>query len=87
MVDNHKERTHAAWGFRREGKKSGRLLEIGTGRLDVDGKHAHIFLDRMPIGAFTGYIYLAPRGEGPPAIEPRPQRPGQTDDDEEETEN
>ena len=86
MADNHAVRTHIAYGFRREGKKSGRLIEIGTGRLDEDRNHVHIFLDRLPLGAFTGYVYLTPKGEHPPVFEPKPQRPGQNDTDDEESE-
>jgi hypothetical protein len=36
-----------------------------------------VFLDRLPIGGFTGYVYLAPVGTQPPVIEPTPQRPAQ----------
>jgi hypothetical protein len=84
MVDSRKDRTHVAFGFRREGKKFGRLVEIGTGRFDDDRKHAHLFLDRLPLGGFTGYVFLAPKGEPPPVRELKPQRPGQSGDDEDE---
>jgi hypothetical protein len=86
MVGNNTPRTHVAYGFRREGKKSGRLIEIGTGRLDEDRDHVHIFLDRLPLGAFTGYVYLTPKGEAPPVFEPKPQRPGQQEGDLDESE-
>lgn len=80
MVDNRKDRTHTAFGFRREGKKFGRLVEIGSGRLDEDRNHAHLFLDRLPLAGFTGYVFLAPNGEHPPVA--APQRPGEIDEEE-----
>ncbi|WP_263356147.1 hypothetical protein [Acidicapsa ligni] len=49
-------------------------LEIGNGRLDSDGIF-HGFLDRTPIGGFSGYVYFAPVGTTP--AEPEPERPGQ----------
>ena len=58
----------------------GRWLEIGTGRDDQDGA-VHVFLDRMPIGGFTGYVYLAPIGVKPPITEPHPERPDPMDGD------
>ena len=73
-------RTHTAFTLRREGKRHGRWLEIGTARLEGDGP-AHVFLDRLPVGGFTGYVHLVPLGAQPPAPEPEPQRPAQTDDD------
>jgi hypothetical protein len=84
MAEPLKKPTHTAYAFRREGKKMrfGRWLEVGTGRSDKDGI-VHVFLDRLPIGGFTGYVYLAPVGaELPP--EPQPERPGSTDHDSEE---
>jgi hypothetical protein len=86
MADTSKVRTHTAYGFKREGKKFGRLLEIGTGRLDKERGHVHVFLDRLPLQGFTGYVFLAPLGEKPPVPELRPQRPGQADDDEDDIE-
>jgi hypothetical protein len=52
--NNNKARTHTAWTMQRVGKKFGRWLEIGGGRLDDDG--VHVFLDRLPVGGFTGYV-------------------------------
>ncbi len=85
MADTGKVRTHAAFGYKREGKKFGRLVEIGTGRIDHERNQVHVFLDRMPL-AFTGYVFLAPKGEKPPETEARPQRPGQADDEESDIE-
>jgi hypothetical protein len=68
--------------MQRIGKKLGRWLEVGSGRIDGDG--AHLFLDRLPIGGFTGYVRLTPQGSPPPL--PQPQRPASAageDEDEE----
>jgi hypothetical protein len=40
--------THTVYAFQRQGKKSGRLLEVGTGRIDPDRNIAHVFMDRQP---------------------------------------
>ena len=78
MGENPKPRTHTAFALKREGRRLrlGRWLEIGAARLESDGI-CHVFLDRLPIGGFTGYVYLAPVGTQPPVIEPAPQRPAQ----------
>ena len=71
-----------AYGFKREGRKSGRWLEIGTGR--AEGQviaPIRVRLDRLPIGGFTGGVLLMPIGQEPPL--PAPQRPGQADDTDE----
>jgi hypothetical protein len=73
MADN-KEPTHTAFALRREGKKYGRWLEIGTARYESTGV-IHVFLDRTPIGGFNGYVYFAPKGTLPPP--PEPERPAQ----------
>ena len=67
--------------MKREGKKHGRWLEIGTARQDSDGV-IHAFLDRTPIGGFNGYVYFAPIGAQPPL--PEPERPAQRSDEEED---
>jgi hypothetical protein len=78
MGENPKPHTHTAFALKREGRRLrlGRWLEIGAARLESDGI-CHVFLDRLPIGGFTGYVYLAPVGTQPPVIEPTPQRPAQ----------
>lgn len=73
--------THTAFAMKREGKKFGRWLEIGTGRLDNAGVF-HAFLDRTPIGGFNGYVHFAPIGTAPPEPEPQPQRPASDADEE-----
>ena len=80
-MDDSKAPTHTAFALKREGKKHGRWLEIGTARQDDTGI-IHVFLDRTPIGGFNGYAYLAPVGAQPPL--PEPQRPAQSSDDQDE---
>jgi hypothetical protein len=71
--------THTAFALKREGKRYGRWLEIGTARQESTGV-IHLFLDRTPIGGFNGYAYLAPLGSQPPLS--GPERPGQISEDE-----
>jgi hypothetical protein len=84
MADGTKARTHTAFTLQRVGKKFGRWLEIGTGRIDHDGMH--VFLDRLPVGGFTGYVRMTPHGAPPPLPEPKPQRPTPVADEDEEFE-
>ncbi|MGE4046254.1 MAG: hypothetical protein AB7F35_15465 [Acetobacteraceae bacterium] len=79
---DNKAPTHTAYAFRREGKKFGRLLECGTGRLDRDQNIVHVFMNRLPIGAWSGYVVLSPIGAPPPTAQP--QRPGDKDDEDED---
>lgn len=79
MTDS-KSPTHTAFALKREGKKYGRWLEIGTARQESTGV-IHLFLDRTPIGGFNGYVYLAPIGAQPPQSEPeRPGEPSEAED-------
>ena len=80
MADS-KTPTHTAFALRREGKKHGRWLEIGSARQDSTGV-IHAFLDRTPIGGFNGYVYFAPIGAQPPL--PEPERPATHSDGENE---
>ena len=76
--------THTAYAFKREGRKFGRWLEIGTARTEGQGAGLiRVYLDRLPIGGFTGGVLLSPIGTVPPMPEPQPQRPGQGSGDEE----
>jgi len=79
--NNNKIRTHTAWAVKREGKRFGRWLEVGSGRIDHERNCVHVIMDRMPVGGFTGYVMLSPIGEVPPVPEPVPQRPDQPEDD------
>ena len=64
MADNNNSRssTLTAYGFKREGRKSGRWLVCGAAR--AEGQvivPIRVRLDRLPIG-FTGGVLLMPRG-------------------------
>jgi hypothetical protein len=78
--------THTAFAFKREGRRfnSGRWIEVGVGRLDPERNAAFVYLDRLPIGGFSGALQLVPLGETPHPPEPKPARPGQTTEDEDD---
>jgi hypothetical protein len=78
--NNNMDPTHTAFAFKREGKKFGRWLEIGSARAEPDGA-IKVFLDRLPIGGFTGGVLLSPIGVDPALPQPPPRRPGETDED------
>ena len=86
MTDIKKQHTHTAYAFKRTGKKHGKFLECGTGRIDHARDVAHVFMDRQPIGGYTGYVVLSPHGVKPEPPPARPRRPGDDDDDGEEFE-
>lgn len=81
MTGPEKKHTHTAYAFQRQGRKSGRLLQVGTGRIDLDRNIAHVFMDRQPIGGYTGYVVLAPHGVKPEPPPPEPERPGDQSDE------
>lgn len=84
MAEKRMPDTHTAFAARRIGKKANhiRWVEIGTARVDPDA--VHVFLDRLPIGGFTGYVRLTPTGTVPPVPVPKPQRPGDADAEDDE---
>jgi hypothetical protein len=70
--------THTAFAKKREGRTAFRWLEVGTARIECDGAGGHhVYVDRLPLGGFTGHIFLSPIGVKPPEIETQPERPGQ----------
>src|ERR1017187_10089618 len=71
-MPDSKAPTHVAFAMKRLRKTRFIWLESGRGSLDSNGVF-HGFLDRMPIGGFTGYVYFAPIGTQPPL--PEPERP------------
>lgn len=84
MTNIKSDHTHTAWAFQRLGRKSGTLLEVGTGRIDHDRNIAHVYMNRQPIGGYTGYVVLAPVGTKPPPVsEMQPLRPDERGDEEE----
>jgi hypothetical protein len=70
MTDGSKAHTHTAYAFSRQGKKHGRMLECGTGRIDRERNIVHVVLTRTPITGYTGYIVLSPMGAPPPVAQP-----------------
>jgi hypothetical protein len=77
--------SHTAYVLKRETRTTSRWLEIGTAFIESDGTTgAHqVYIDRLPVGGFTGHIRLQPVGVQPPASEsqPLPGRPGTADDE------
>jgi hypothetical protein len=84
MSADNKQPTHTAFAFSRQGRKYGRLLECGIGRVDPQSNLVHVFMDRGPIIGYTGYIVLSPIGAAPPKIEP-PTSDGDDDDESEQS--
>lgn len=72
-----KNHTHTAWAYQRTGRKHGRLLEVGSGRIDAVRNVAHLVMNRQPIGGYTGYVQLLPIGVKPA---PQAEQPEQMDD-------
>ena len=82
---NNPTHTHTAYAFSRQSKKSGRMLECGTGRIDKERNIVHVFMNRTPIIGYTGYIVLAPAGMPPPqALPPAPETADENQDADEE---
>jgi len=72
--------THTAYAMKRESRTAFRWLEIGAARIESGGGGHHVYVDRLPVGGFTGHIYLSPIGAKPPDPAPEPQRPASTTD-------
>jgi hypothetical protein len=81
MKDVPKSHTHTAYAFQRTGKKHGRLLEVGSGRIDRDRDIAHVFMDRQPLGGYTGYVVLSPHGVKPSPSQMQPPHTSDGDDE------
>jgi hypothetical protein len=86
MTTDKKPLTHTAYAFKREGRRTGRWVEVGMARLNAESGGVmghHVYLDRTPIGGYTGHIYLLPIGVKP-GDPPQPLRPADrpADDDE-----
>lgn len=73
MVD--KPPSHSAFALRRESRLRSRWIEIGHARIEKAGDIHHVFLDRLPVGGFTGHVYLSPIGVKPPDPQAEPERP------------
>lgn len=70
--------THNVFVLRRETRTRFRWLEIGEAELQLDGRNGshHVYIDRLPVGGFTGHIALHPRGTRPPDPLPEPETSG-----------
>lgn len=77
-----KPHTHTVWACQRLGRKATRMLECGSGRIDADRNIAHVVMNRQPLGGYTGYIVLVPKGM-PPQM-PKPEPSDESDDESEE---
>jgi hypothetical protein len=76
--------THAAYALKREGlRAAGRWIEIGSARIEGEAANGHhVFLDRLPVGGFSGHIYPSPVGVKPLDPEAQPQRPAPPSEEE-----
>ena len=79
--------THTAFAFQRIGKKWGVYREVGVARLPpcphcgaAYGAKARAFLNRLPIGGFSGGLLFDAAGTPPPQI--AQDHPGQAEVDE-----
>ncbi len=82
-MSDKKPLTHSAFAKKREGRTAFRWIEIGAARIESDAAGGHnVYVDRLPIGGFSGHIYLSPIGTNPLALEP--ERPSMNPEDGEE---
>lgn len=79
MTDK-KAPTHTAYTLKRETRTVSRYIEVGAARIDKHGEIHYVYLDRLPVGGFTGKICLAPVNVKPPVPPEDPQRPGEDED-------
>jgi hypothetical protein len=68
MTTLPKDHTHTVYAYQRTGRKHGRMLECGSGRIDPVHNAAHVVMNRQPLGGYTGYILMLPFG-----VKPAPQ--------------
>jgi len=81
MAEISKTHTHTAYAYQRTGKKHGRLLEVGSGRIDPDRNIVHVVMNRQPLGGYSGYVQLVPHGVKPAPPQAQPERPDAGDED------
>jgi hypothetical protein len=72
-----KPMTHTVFALHRSGSRRtpGRWVEVGVARIESGANDHHVYLDRLPVGGFSGRLYLAPVGIKPPDPTPAPVRP------------
>jgi hypothetical protein len=70
--------THTAYARKRETRVLSRYIEIGHAHIGSEGDNLHhVFVDRLPVGGFSGHILLSPINKRPPDPQPEPERPGE----------
>jgi len=92
MGDTNNKMTLTAWAYKRISRgrnASGYWLEIGKAGDGEDGEgETKVYLDRTPLGGWTGALRLRPTGAGPPkppkSATEKPLRPDQQPDEDEE---
>jgi hypothetical protein len=79
--------THTTFAYQRIGKKWGKYREVGVARLPPCphcgapyAAQAKVFLNRLPLGGFSGGLFIQPAGKPPPQI--AQDHPGQAEIDE-----
>lgn len=83
MTTIPKNHTHTVYAYQRTGRKHGRMLEVGSGRIDPVRNAAHVVMNTQPIGGYTGYVLMLPFGvkPAPQATEPEQIEIAQSDGD------
>lgn len=64
-MGKRKDRPYTAYAMKREGRTTGRWVEIGEADPHPDGKGFDVFLDRLPTGGFSGRVLVRPREARP----------------------
>jgi len=68
--------THTAYTLKRETRVRSRYIEIGHAHVATEpGNVHHVFIDRLPVGGWTGHVFLSPVNVQPPDPQPEPERP------------
>jgi hypothetical protein len=64
-MSEDKESKYGAYALRRQGKMA-RWLEIGDASMHSDGKGCDVYVDRLPVGGFSGHILVRAKDAPPP---------------------
>ena len=83
-MSEEKPMTHIAWARHFRRGIFCKWVQVGEARIDVDSNGqpaAHVYHDRTVRGD-TGYTCLIPIGVQPPDPPPKPQRPAQSEAEE-----
>ena len=60
------EKKHTAYAMHRQGKHF-RWVEVGVAGTRNDGTGFDVFLDRLPVGGFNGYVHIRTNNTRPDA--------------------